>query len=443
MWLHVPSAFLGSVQASACSKKDCVRAWRILESPAELSFTLKGKPLLPRSWRRLCKRAVWTKRLSGTISRPSTAGRGVAAWIASLPVSPVSRGASQDGKPGRTTTAGSGPTSRELFARLNLRFASSKTSPDLFKEEVSNPSYLTLPKAGSMRSGVILKRAPLALRTSASACSSWPTARATDGTKGGPNQRGSRGDPTLPGMTAQWATPDTSTYSNGHNVFQNLREQTALWMTPNAPTVGRHLDEHEVIAKGATDLGKRQVGLESQTKFWSTPHANCSTGAGSNGRDGGLNLQSQIAAWPTPCANDDNKSPQAHMAMKRRMKGGPRNTITSLQVLAQMWPTPAARDHKGANSAEHAKVTGGGRKHMDQLANFVEHSHRAHSILDGQELSPTHRILPRRLNPAFACWLMGFPIWWTSRGLTNSVKSEMESYRSKQQQLLSDLLDER
>jgi hypothetical protein len=35
---------------------------------------------------------------------------------------------------------------------------------------------------------------------------------------------------------------------------------------------------------------------------------------------------------PTPCANDDNKTPAAHMAMKARMKGGERNTITSLQV---------------------------------------------------------------------------------------------------------------
>jgi hypothetical protein len=36
---------------------------------------------------------------------------------------------------------------------------------------------------------------------------------------------------------------------------------------------------------------------------------------------------------PTPVANDDNKSPAAHMAMKKRMKGGERKCITSLQVL--------------------------------------------------------------------------------------------------------------
>ncbi len=42
---------------------------------------------------------------------------------------------------------------------------------------------------------------------------------------------------------------------------------------------------------------------------------------------------------PTPVANDD-KSPEAHMAMKQRMKGGPRHAITSLQVTVKV-------DHPG------------------------------------------------------------------------------------------------
>lgn len=36
--------------------------------------------------------------------------------------------------------------------------------------------------------------------------------------------------------------------------------------------------------------------------------------------------------WPTPCAQEDGKSVEAHLAMKARMKGGPRRTITSLNV---------------------------------------------------------------------------------------------------------------
>jgi hypothetical protein len=45
-------------------------------------------------------------------------------------------------------------------------------------------------------------------------------------------------------------------------------------------------------------------------------------------------------SWPTPCAHEDGKSPEAHMAMKQRMPGGPRSTITSLAVKVQNWPTP-------------------------------------------------------------------------------------------------------
>lgn len=43
------------------------------------------------------------------------------------------------------------------------------------------------------------------LRTQADA---WPTPRSTDGSKGGPNQAGSKGDLMLPSMAAQWPTPN-------------------------------------------------------------------------------------------------------------------------------------------------------------------------------------------------------------------------------------------
>lgn len=39
--------------------------------------------------------------------------------------------------------------------------------------------------------------------------------------------------------------------------------------------------------------------------------------------------------WPTPTAQEDQKSPEAHMAMKARMKGGPRHTITSVTVMVK------------------------------------------------------------------------------------------------------------
>ena len=60
-----------------------------------------------------------------------------------------------------------------------------------------------------------------------------------------------------------------------------------------------------------------------------------------------LTRESACSFWPTPVAQDDNKSPEAHMKMKANMKGGPRYKPTSLQVMVKgvekgLWPTPQA-----------------------------------------------------------------------------------------------------
>jgi len=79
-----------------------------------------------------------------------------------------------------------------------------------------------------------------------------------------------------------------------------------------------------------------------------TPQANCSKGMNPQNVEArgsklynkktGNQIQSSPEQWakmgmlPTPVANDDNKTPEAHLAMKARMKGGARKKITSLQV---------------------------------------------------------------------------------------------------------------
>lgn len=73
----------------------------------------------------------------------------------------------------------------------------------------------------------------------------------------------------------------------------------------------------------------------------------------------GAQLANQVVELlPTPVAHDDQKSPEAHAAMKRRMPGGERQTITSLTVLAKhevekgpLLPTPTAADHKGSRNS--------------------------------------------------------------------------------------------
>lgn len=76
--------------------------------------------------------------------------------------------------------------------------------------------------------------------------------------------------------------------------------------------------------------------------------------------ESGLWTTPGAALVPTPAAHDDGKSPEAHMAMKARLPGGPRRAITSLAVLAvlarngfvqpdgqRLWPSSSSsRDHK-------------------------------------------------------------------------------------------------
>ncbi|WOI48200.1 hypothetical protein [Acidovorax sp. BLS4] len=212
-------------------------------------------------------------------------------------------------------------------------------------------------------------------------------------------------------------------------------------MTPTVPNGGRCLPPELVASKGrAANGGKRTVGLESQTRYWMTPSVSNSQG-NEYTRDQGvpgqerLTLTGQAQRWPTPTLSDSEQAGGA-MCIARGKRGH------SLNTMAGEWPTPASRDYRTPNS-QASQASQARRNHPggEQLPNFVEHHflHPVLSTLDGRPLSPTGRTLPRRLNPAFACWLMGWPIWWTNPALTSCAKSEMASYRCRLQSHLSNL----
>jgi hypothetical protein len=52
------------------------------------------------------------------------------------------------------------------------------------------------------------------------------------------------------------------------------------------------------------DHSKPRLSLLGQAKMWPTPHSNCHTGAGTQGRDGGENLQTAVTMYPTPVAEE-------------------------------------------------------------------------------------------------------------------------------------------
>ena len=175
----------------------------------------------------------------------------------------------------------------------------------------------------------------------------------------------------------------------------------AGWTTPAAsePLSPNPRPSREATGRTTEYLG-RQVH-QAMPAGWSTPTAMDGRRGGAPPRphDSGHPLSQQVAGWPTVTANDDNKSPEAHLAMKERM-GGNRKAITSLSVMAKAqasgWPTVQARDWKDGACSE-SRNPQDARPGGMMLGETVSLS-RAETGAGGV------------LNPAFACWLMGYPL---------------------------------
>lgn len=154
-------------------------------------------------------------------------------------------------------------------------------------------------------------------------------------------------------------------------------------------------------------LGRVTKGSECSS--WLTPNAallNSLTCSG-DGREKPNKLAWQVAMWPTPAANDDNKSPEAHLAMKQRMgeRDGTRSNrtaITSLNVMTKAWSTPKATERSSQSTESTAK--GFSPTLLDQSSNWPTPAARDYRNDAGTE-SQSNRNTPNLSHACLACSL--------------------------------------
>jgi hypothetical protein len=391
MWLTSPSIRSSFAQASECSESALLLDCDTWASKAAASCSLSGKPTPQASWLRALKKAAWMQRLSGSaISETPHTHSFAAWWMESLRASHAKICLSPDAAPGSTATAPASSSTSSTPPTLAVRGSS------LWR--TSQASLLPPPPLWTKPKGLLKSEQP------PESWENWPTA-------GGMRN----------GSLFQRPTWAPAMGGRGGSALHGDR-----WQTPKA-------SEEE---SGSGLNGRGEPKLKAQAINWPTPMAGM--GENSHGQISGdfrRNMDLILTEnWPTPRSTDGTK-------------GGPNQAGSKgdlmLPSAAAQWPTPAARDAKGSNSKEHCTVTGGGRKHMDQLSNFVAHSsHPALQTQPGQESSPPSPTSPRRLNPIFGSWLMGWPLTWVIAEPSSSSASATESFRRALDWQLSSLLGE-
>lgn len=225
-----------------------------------------------------------------------------------------------------------------------------------------------------------------------------------------------------------WPTPTTE-IDQGAESERNRRtpslSSAALWATPEA-SVSKRGDRTaycEANPKAGNDLG-------SQSLQWMTPSVSNSQGneytrdRGQKGQER-LTLTGQASHWPSPNVQDAEAA-GGQGAIERRTRGETLHTMTT------QWPTPESRDWRSESGSEEFVANRLSQSRGQTLSFMSVHSGFSHPVLptlDGQESPSNTQASRRRLNPAFGCWLMGWPWWYTNPGLTSCARSAMESWR--------------
>lgn len=285
MWFYIPKSdtSVGSPEpAPSTSQLDS------LSQRAAVSAMWRSKLQPAKFWQKEFAKDRWTTHRSTLTSDPGRQNSTVAAWISRFSGRPASRTAWPESNSANPMSATSGASSSTRWQSVDPPWFSLKTSLPLFPEalsEVLERNYAAWVIESKDRSSSL--RRTLAQAIGGSESSSWPGVRVT---------------------TGQY-TRDGGVIGMERLTLEGLAEQ---WPTPSIPGGGRTMTEEDVIAKGATAGGKRQVGLENVSKFWSTPNENRNTKAApSHGNGHGRTLAGDAISHSSPPAQQIQDGPES------------------------------------------------------------------------------------------------------------------------------------
>ena len=159
---------------------------------------------------------------------------------------------------------------------------------------------------------------------------------------------------------------------------------------------------------------------------WATPDtAPDAANAGANVKCRPASLGKQARLWQTP------QQPKGGGTGR----SGVRKDEPLLDGQARTWPTPREGDPEGSGaigSLSHRHMLK--KRYLCAASLTFSHPAQQNSASGGKSSQP-----PRRLNPLFVAWLMGFPKQWFIAPMPCEL-SEMRSYRFRQRGRLSTLL---
>lgn len=279
----------------------------------ESSFTWRSKFMHAKYWSNLWKREKSMLPRSGLILKPCEERICMERWMSSLLVSPVSRFQMQVKSKERATNGISGRISKNLSEKSNQRASFLKTCRASYRRKQSYIVRSSLNIVSDLHSAWEHTGGLLSMPDSAGMLEyrfsnmyfgdwkSWVINARQDY-----SARLRSALLTSASESLSWGTPTSRDWKDGtaeacKNVLTNklLGREVHQGGTPRVTTNGG------CPSPQCTGKGSR---LEDQVATWPTPHANCSTGSGSQGREGGENLQTTVGRQDQDKSNSTGRN---------------------------------------------------------------------------------------------------------------------------------------